>query len=293
MGMADRSHLTAVRTTDKRGRATTVYRNLAAGQPKLSAAKVPQPSLPAAAPGGTVDAVQDYRGAHRAPTDDGYSNPITRLTDSFPEDVLDHPEYYGSGEIDAETLAQLKRVAADPDATVTVYRAVPHGVASIHRGDWVSLSEGYARQHAMQDDDEANDWPVLRAEVPARLVFTDGNDLAEYGYDGEPLNGLDGSAQGAETAAEYAHRTAGEYAQGDPYLAAAQRALLDGSARTLLREAFDRSGMSSDELAAAVGHHRTVARSVIAGKETLAAPTVAAYLRAMDGAAAAAREQRT
>lgn len=291
--MADRSHLTPVRTTDRRGRRTTVYRNLGAEGGPQRGSSLPQPSLSTAVPGSTVDTVQeDYRGVHRAPTDDGYSNPITRLADSFGDDVLVHPEYYGSGKIDDETLAQLKRVAADPDATVRIYRAAPPGVGEINRGDWVTLSEAYARQHAIQDDDEANDWPIIHAEVPATLVFTDGNDLAEYGYDGEHLTGLDvpgteedtepEAAHTSETAAEYAYRTADEYAKGDPHLAAAQRALLDGIARQLLRDEFARSGMSEDDLAAAVGHPRIVARRVIAGQETLTATTVAAYLRAMD-----------
>lgn len=128
-----------------------------------------------------------YQGSHRAPADDGYSSAISELTRVFPEDVYEHPEWYGSGETDAETLAQLAAARETPNATVRVYRALPAGLDRINRSDWVTLSEQYARQHAIQDDNEGNDWPVISAEVPASCVFSDGNDLMEFGYDGPDL----------------------------------------------------------------------------------------------------------
>ncbi len=41
--------------------------------------------------------------------------------------------------------------------------------------------------HAIDGDE---DWPIVCTEVPANLVYTDGNDLAEYGYDGPAVTGL-------------------------------------------------------------------------------------------------------
>ncbi|TQJ66568.1 hypothetical protein FBY31_0603 [Arthrobacter sp. SLBN-100] len=122
--------------------------------------------------GSTVDSMDsDYRGSHRAPTDDGYSASIDRLTQVFPDDVYEHPEYVGSGEVDEETMAQLLKAKGNPDATVRIYRALPPGLDQINKADWVTLSEEYARQHAIQDDDEANDWPIIHAAVRSARSF--------------------------------------------------------------------------------------------------------------------------
>lgn len=125
----------------------------------------------------------DYRMGHTAPVDDGYSNPITRLTDGFfGDDVYEHPDWYGVA--DEETMQQLTTVRDDPQATVRVYRAVPHDHPEINSGDWVTLSRDYAEEHAFDLDAPGVDGEVVSMEVPATQVFTDGNDLAEYGYTG-------------------------------------------------------------------------------------------------------------
>lgn len=129
-----------------------------------------------------------YHGAHTAPANDGYSSAITELTKAFPEDVYEHPEWYGSGEVDAETMAQLLKARDNPEATVRVYRALPPDVGRINRSDWITLSRAYAQEHAIQDSEAANDWPVIHADVPAATVFSDGNDLMEFGYDGPDLD---------------------------------------------------------------------------------------------------------
>ncbi|MCC3299784.1 hypothetical protein [Arthrobacter caoxuetaonis] len=129
-----------------------------------------------------------YKSAHTAPVNDGCSAPIAELARVFSEEVYEHPEWYGSGETDEEAMAQLAAARSNPEALVRVYRALPPGLDRINRTDWVTLSARYARQHAVQDDDEGNDWPVISAQVPASSVFSDGNDLMEYGYDGPDLN---------------------------------------------------------------------------------------------------------
>lgn len=128
-------------------------------------------------------AAEEYRMAHRAPRDDGYGRPITRLMETDP-DIYDHPEWYGSGDVDEETMRQLEAARRDPQAKVTIYRAAPPDVGQINDGDWVTLSRTYAEQHAMQSDDPSEDWPVMATQVPANQVFWDGNDLAEFGYTG-------------------------------------------------------------------------------------------------------------
>lgn len=74
---------------------------------------------------------------------------------------------------------------------VQIYRAVPHGVHDINEGDWVSTSPEYAHQHATNDSDPENNWPVLTAHVPGEHVWTDHNDPNEQGYHGPSIKKAD------------------------------------------------------------------------------------------------------
>ncbi|MDP9883157.1 hypothetical protein J2W21_000647 [Sinomonas atrocyanea] len=133
------------------------------------------------------------RGGERALT-------IPELADVLGADAFSNPRYHGYGECDEETRRQLQKVRHAPEALVRIYRALPSGLGQINPGDWVTLSQDYARQHAMRDDDAANDWPIVFADVPARTVITDGKDLDQYGYAGPPLTGLRDSAAGDSVA---------------------------------------------------------------------------------------------
>lgn len=126
----------------------------------------------------------------RAPWDGGQGVPITELAEVLGDEAFDHPEEHGYGECDAETIRQLRHVRAYPEAAVRIYRALPPDLGQINRGDWVTLSKDYARQHAMRDDTAANDWPIVYADVPAGTVLSDGKDLDEYGYSGPSLTDL-------------------------------------------------------------------------------------------------------
>lgn len=130
----------------------------------------------------TLPEPSDYRAPHTAPRRDGYSSALHETLARFPEDVLDHVDWYSS-DLDEEALRQLLAANGNPDAEVTLYRAVPNGVDTISPGDWVSLSRAYAAQHAIQDDDPDHDWPVIEMRAPARHVWNDGNDLNEFGFD--------------------------------------------------------------------------------------------------------------
>ena len=123
--------------------------------------------------------VVDYHGSHRAPSDDGYSRCISDLDD----DMFEHPQWY-TGEVDPETMAQLRAARGNPAAELTIYRALPPEFGEFHDGDWVTLSRRYAVQHAVQSDDLSQDWPVISMRVSASQVFSDGNDLSEFGYAG-------------------------------------------------------------------------------------------------------------
>ncbi|MCQ9162968.1 hypothetical protein [Arthrobacter sp. STN4] len=223
--------------------------------------------------------MQAYQGSHRAPTDDGYSNPITSLAASFGPDVYTHPEFYGSGESDPETMRQLSIARDNPAATVRIYRALPPGLSTINRGDWITLSLQYGRRHSIQDASEKNDWPVIWADVPATTVFTDGNDLAEYGYDGPAVEGRVVGVDGGP--GEIEPPVHGIWADRTPEYHAASQALIDGTARAKLAAGFAASGLTTVELAARVGHTERIARRVVAGDEMLGEGTVAAYFKAM------------
>lgn len=138
-------------------------------------------------PATTSDDQYGYRMTHRAPhndsdSDEAYYNHIANLTESFPEDVYEHPDWYGTA--DEETLTQLRVARDNPDAELTIYRAVPEGVDEINRGDWITLSREYAEEHAHGLESGNKDGVVISRQVPASQVWTDGNDLGEYGYDG-------------------------------------------------------------------------------------------------------------
>lgn len=128
----------------------------------------------------------DYQLAHQAPRDDGYSAPLSAALTRFGPDVLDHPDFYGAS--DDETLRQMRAAVSDPETQVRIYRAVPPEHLEINSGDWVTLSREYAHNHGYVDG--ADDWPVVFADIPARYVWTDGNDPSEYGYDGPSLTEL-------------------------------------------------------------------------------------------------------
>lgn len=123
-----------------------------------------------------------YHGSHRPDLD---GPPLHDLEKAFP-DLYARPDLYrghsDSRELDDQALAVISSARGTPEALVTIWRAVPPGVETINAGDWVSITEAYARQHAIQDNDPANDWPVISTRVPARTLRTEGNSIHEYGY---------------------------------------------------------------------------------------------------------------
>lgn len=130
--------------------------------------------------------VSDYGGQHQ-PADDGPTADDLLGPDSFaPPDVYENFRFYTGFEdmVRSEVMPVLRKVRGNPDARVVIYRALPPGHTNIESGNWISLSLAYAREHAIQDDDEGNDWPVIAAEVPARTVRWAGDDLIEWGYFG-------------------------------------------------------------------------------------------------------------
>lgn len=128
----------------------------------------------------------DYRMQHRPPDAD-FGAPLHDLAKVYPEDIYTHSHYYDGGEPgyqEAHSIA--RRVKGQPDAKVTIYRALPAEYAhqGFRPGDWVSTSKEYARQHGMSHEGPEHDWPVIRTTVPAKHLQTNGDSLLEYGYTG-------------------------------------------------------------------------------------------------------------
>jgi hypothetical protein len=140
---------------------------------------------------GVNSMADSYRMAHRAPSAEWFSKgQASRLDDLTPavgEDIYgpNGRNYFGTGNDahDGPSLALIKMKRGQPDANVTVYRAVPADVDAINDGDWVSLSEAYAKSHAKDG------WKIIKQRVPVKSVFWDGNDINEFGYDSRPFDG--------------------------------------------------------------------------------------------------------
>jgi hypothetical protein len=138
-----------------------------------------------------------YRGHHAAPTTlgpDAAGVTMDNMNEVMP-DYLKRPKLY---DFDKESLTQALRVSGNPDAEVTIYRAVPVNVTgAIANGDWVTTSRAYAEQHGESNltpaegydlgGNEGVHYKIVTAVVPAGNVATNGDSAKEYGYQGETI----------------------------------------------------------------------------------------------------------
>ena len=128
-----------------------------------------------------------WKDQHTAPTrDQDNATSIDDLTKIYPDDVYgsNAAKYYGHGDpgMDRTAINILQRIKGKPDATVTIYRAVPKDLnVDINKGDWVTISKQYAREHGENRFD--GDYKILELKVKARDIITDGNSIHEQGYD--------------------------------------------------------------------------------------------------------------
>lgn len=139
-----------------------------------------------------------YQGGHKAPVNDGYSAPAYDLTGGgsiYPADIYTDPkafQYYGDlSSMDAVRMSQksldtLRKLKSNPDAEITIYRAVPKNIkdGDINPGDWVTINKDYAIDHGRR---QFNGGKILTKTVKAKEIFTDGNSIHEFGYDPNPL----------------------------------------------------------------------------------------------------------
>lgn len=129
---------------------------------------------------------QEYMMSHR-PTRSGiYADDLLAEGEdglSYPKDVYDKPQNYtfmytDTPDVMNETMAQLNAVRGNPNGEVTIYRATPGN--TINDGDWITLSESYAKLHNdTQLDGKGN---VLSQKVNVRDIQPAMDDLAEWGY---------------------------------------------------------------------------------------------------------------
>lgn len=155
---------------------------------------------------------EDYWGGHRPSSDAPPLHDLLEGDSWFPQDVYTHPHYYvhSNERYDRESVEVVLRVKGKPNAQVTIYRSIPPTAEPMfHTGDWVAISETYARQHGMDRgweewvehptsdeypmggiwDRREGDWTVLATQVSADSVRNGGNDLVEWGYFGPSRQG--------------------------------------------------------------------------------------------------------
>lgn len=128
-----------------------------------------------------------YRGFHTAPGPD-FGAPLHDLTGGgqiYPADVYSPRavQYYGTGypKADREAFAIAQKVKGNPDATVTIYRAVPKdpNIKNINEGDWVTLSKDYAKNHG---ESVLGDYKIIEQKVKAKELWTNADSIHEFGY---------------------------------------------------------------------------------------------------------------
>jgi hypothetical protein len=135
-----------------------------------------------------------YRGSHTAPGPN-FGAPLYDLTGGgqmYPADVYSAKaaQYYGTGyaKADKEAFELAKKVRGNPDAEVTMYRAVPkdESISNINAGDWVTLSKDYAKNHG--ESVLGNNYKIISQKVKAKELWTNADSIHEFGYNPEKLS---------------------------------------------------------------------------------------------------------
>ena len=132
---------------------------------------------------GLLEQTTSYRGSHTAPNAEVYGATLDDLTKIMPKDVYSQQgkRLYGSGDstIDHQWYMAALKARGNPEAEVTVYRAVPKGVKEINSGDWVTTSKKYAENHGQNAIE--GEFEILTKKVPAKKLSSEGYPY-EFGY---------------------------------------------------------------------------------------------------------------
>jgi len=140
---------------------------------------------------------QDISGSQGGYPDDFYSSEGQRLYAQGPRFAGD--EYGIANEQSYKAIIEAK---GNPEAEVTIYRAVPEGIGTINQGDFVTLSPKYAELHAAsgygRGGDEAGE--VISQKVKVKDLLWAGDDVNEFGYAPAPVDEIDATkyAEGGE-----------------------------------------------------------------------------------------------
>ncbi len=76
---------------------------------------------------------------------------------------------------------QQKMMYVDIQNQITNYQNQTGDKLGINNGDWVTISKNYAKEHGKSNLN--NKYKVISKTVPAQHLFTDANDIFEWGYD--------------------------------------------------------------------------------------------------------------
>ena len=133
----------------------------------------------------------EFRMSHRAPSydEDGtdkslidVANNKDNIRDSLEEQFRMNRDRNREESVAAISQA-IQEIEQGKNPNVTIYRAVPKSLkeGSVRNGDWVTLSEAYAKQHGRHALN--GDYRIMKENVPAANLYWDGNDINEWGYD--------------------------------------------------------------------------------------------------------------
>lgn len=134
-----------------------------------------------------VDHTIDRGGLHSPAGPKGGAPGFDVARDIYPDDIYgpNGLRYYGTGaDLDPDAYQVLMQMKGDPDAPVTIYRAVDKGQKEILPGDWVTTVRAYAEDHGAANI--PGDFDVLERRVTAKDIWTEGNSFLEWGYHPQP-----------------------------------------------------------------------------------------------------------
>lgn len=128
---------------------------------------------------------------------DDLTRSITGETAGYPEDFYgpQGPQYYAPppsfagdeyGIANQQSYRAIQAVRNNPDAEITIYRAVPNdeNITEINPGDWITLSPKYAELHAASGYGPRGEdaGKVISQTVRVRDIFFGGDDVNEFGF---------------------------------------------------------------------------------------------------------------
>jgi hypothetical protein len=140
---------------------------------------------------GSIVPKPQYGITHRPPMRESGA-PLHDLTGGgnvYPDDIYGksaaqfYGHFGGNDPLDVQTVRMFQSYKGNPDAPVTIYRAVPKDVKAndINPGDWVTINPAYAKAHG--ESALNGEYRIISKQVSAKDIFTNGDSIHEWGYD--------------------------------------------------------------------------------------------------------------